>query len=251
MNVNLIKINKFAIKQWRVFVRKSLLKLNSLMKSPLYTTPMPKVMLVENDRTLLTMLANSLAQFGQNITAIANNSSDAIKLFQKVNPEVVILDIDLGDSIDGIELANLMQKSNPNIGIVFLTSFNDHRFAFISKKEIPKNYIYLRKQEISNVKMVSDAILEAVTIARKYSHTRPVAKTYYSEFSDRDIELMRHISKGYSNIKIAKILKIEQKSCENAISRLLKKLNIPPDKEVNQRVRITQKYFELSGKEVI
>ena len=221
------------------------------MKSTNTSRPMPKVMLVENDRTLLTMLANSLAQFGQNITAIANNSSDAIKLFQKVNPEVVILDIDLGDSIDGIELANIMQKSNPNIGVVFLTSFNDHRFAFISKKEIPKNYIYLRKQQISNVKMVSDAIFEAATSSKKFSYSTSVTKNYHAEFSDRDIELMRHISKGYSNIKIAKILKIEQKSCENAISRLLKKLNIPPDKEVNQRVLVTQKYFELSGKEVI
>ena len=221
------------------------------MKSTNASRPMPKVMLVENDRTLLTMLANSLAQFGQNITAIANNSSDAIKLFQKVNPEVVILDIDLGDSIDGIELANIMQKSNPNIGIVFLTSFNDHRFAFISKKEIPKNYIYLRKQQVSNVKMVSDAIFEAATSSKKFSYSTSVTKNYHAEFSDRDIELMRHISKGYSNIKIAKILKIEQKSCENAISRLLKKLNIPPDKEVNQRVLVTQKYFELSGKEVI
>jgi len=221
------------------------------MKSTNAVRPMPKVMLVENDRTLLTMLANSLAQFGQNITAIANNSSDAIKLFQKVNPEVVILDIDLGDSIDGIELANIMQKSNPNIGIVFLTSFNDHRFAFVSKKEIPKNYIYLRKQQISNVKMVSDAILEAATSSKLFSYSTSVAKNYHAEFSDRDIELMRHISKGYSNIKIAKILKIEQKSCENAISRLLKKLEIPPDKEVNQRVLVTQKYFELSGKEVI
>lgn len=221
------------------------------MKSTNAVRPMPKVMLVENDRTLLTMLANSLAQFGQNITAIASNSSDAIKLFQKVNPEVVILDIDLGDAIDGIELANIMQKSNPNIGIVFLTSFNDHRFAFVSKKEIPKNYIYLRKQQISNVKMVSDAILEAATSSKKYSYSTPVTKNYHAELSDRDIELMRHISKGYSNIKIAKILKIEQKSCENAISRLLKKLEIPPDKEVNQRVLVTQKYFELSGKEVI
>jgi len=221
------------------------------MKSTHVVRPMPKVMLVENDRTLLTMLANSLAQFGQNITAIASNSSDAIKLFQKVNPEVVILDIDLGDAIDGIELANIMQKSNPNIGIVFLTSFNDHRFAFVSKKEIPKNYIYLRKQQISNVKMVSDAILEAATSSKKYSYSTPVIKNYHAELSDRDIELMRHISKGYSNIKIAKILKIEQKSCENAISRLLKKLEIPPDKEVNQRVLVTQKYFELSGKEVI
>jgi len=221
------------------------------MKSTNVSSPMPKVMLVENDRTLLTMLANSLAQFGQNITAIASNSSDAIKLFQKVNPEVVILDIDLGDAIDGIELANIMQKSNPNIGIVFLTSFNDHRFAFVSKKEIPKNYIYLRKQQISNVKMLSDAILEAATSSKKYSYSTPVIKNYHAELSDRDIELMRHISKGYSNIKIAKILKIEQKSCENAISRLLKKLEIPPDKEVNQRVLVTQKYFELSGKEVI
>lgn len=221
------------------------------MRKSNVSRPIARVMLVENDRTLLTMLANSLAQFGENITAIASNPTDAIKLFQKVNPEVVVLDIDLGDSIDGIELANIMQKSNPNIGVVFLTSFTDHRFAFIAHKEFPKKYVYLRKQEIHNVKMVSDAIFEAATNSQKYYPARPVEKNYYSNLSDRDIELMRHISKGYSNIKIAKILKIESKSCENAISRLLKKLEIPPDKEINQRVLITQKYFELTGRKVI
>ena len=213
--------------------------------------PMPKVMLVENDRTLLTMLANSLAQFGQNISAIANNSTDAIKIFNKISPEVVILDIDLGDTIDGIELGTIMQKSNPNVGLIFLTSFNDDRFAFISKKEIPKNYIYLRKQEISNVKTLSDAILESARNMKKSIKSTAMDKTYYSELSDRDVELMRHISRGYSNIKIAKILKIEQKSCENAISRLLKKLEIPAGKDSNQRVLVTRKYFELSGKEII
>jgi DNA-binding NarL/FixJ family response regulator len=213
--------------------------------------PMPKVMLVENDRTLLTMLANSLAQFGQNIAAIANNSTDAIKIFNKISPEVVILDIDLGDMIDGIELGTIMQKSNPNVGLIFLTSFNDDRFAFISKKEIPKHYIYLRKQEIGNVKTLSDAILESARNLKKSIKSTAIDKTYYSELSDRDVELMRHISKGYSNIKIAKILKIEQKSCENAISRLLKKLEIPAGKDSNQRVLVTRKYFELSGKEII
>jgi DNA-binding NarL/FixJ family response regulator len=212
---------------------------------------MPKVMLVENDRTLLTMLANSLAQFGQNISAIASNSTEALKLFNKINPEIVILDIDLGDSIDGIELGTIMQRSNPNIGIIFLTSFNDDRFAFISNKEIPKNYIYLRKQEISNVKILSDAILESATNSKKSFKTSSADKSYYKDLSDRDVELMRHISKGYSNVKIAKILKIEEKSCENAISRLLKKLEIPAGREINQRVLVTRKYFELSGKEII
>ena len=213
--------------------------------------PMPTVMLVENDRTLLTMLANSLAQFGQNIAAIASNSTDAIKIFNKTSPDVVILDIDLGDSIDGIELGTIMQKSNPNVGIIFLTSFNDDRFAFISKKEIPKHFMYLRKQEISNVKTVSDAILHSARNSQKSMQTNSTEKTFYSELSNRDVELMRHISKGYSNAKIAKILKIEQKSCENAISRLLKKLEIPAGKDINQRVLVTRKYFELSGKEII
>jgi DNA-binding NarL/FixJ family response regulator len=213
--------------------------------------PMPKVMLVENDRTLLTMLANSLAQFGQNISAIANNSTDALKIFNKISPEVVILDIDLGDAINGIELGTIMQKSNPNVGLIFLTSFNDDRFAFISKKEIPKNYVYLRKQEIGNVKTLSNAILELARNLKKSNKSAAMDKTYYSELSDRDVELMRHISKGYSNKKIAKILKIEQKSCENAISRLFKKLEIPAGKDSNQRVLLTRKYFELSGKEII
>jgi DNA-binding NarL/FixJ family response regulator len=197
------------------------------------------------------MLANSLAQFGQNISAIANNSTDAIKIFNKISPEVVILDIDLGDAINGIELGTIMQKSNPNVGLIFLTSFNDDRFAFISKKEIPKNYVYLRKQEIGNVKTLSNAILELARNLKKSNKSAAMDKTYYSELSDRDVELMRHISKGYSNKKIAKILKIEQKSCENAISRLFKKLEIPAGKDSNQRVLLTRKYFELSGKEII
>jgi DNA-binding NarL/FixJ family response regulator len=222
-----------------------------MMKKTQPLWPMPTVMLVENDRTLLTMLANSLAQFGQNIAAIASNSTDAIKIFNKTSPDVVILDIDLGDSIDGIELGTIMQKSNPNVGLIFLTSFNDDRFAFISKKEIPKNYIYLRKQEIGNVKTLSDAILESARNLKKSIKSTSSDKSFYSELSDRDVELMRHISKGYSNVKIAKILKIEQKSCENAISRLLKKLEIPAGKDINQRVLVTRKYFELSGKEII
>jgi hypothetical protein len=39
------------------------------------------------------------------------------------------------------------------------------------------------------------------------------------------------------------------KSCENAISRLSKKLGIPYEDNSNQRVLITKKYFKYSGKD--
>jgi DNA-binding NarL/FixJ family response regulator len=52
-----------------------------------------------------------------------------------------------------------------------------------------------------------------------------------------------------SNKQIAEEKKITVKSCENAISRLAKKLEVPRDESTNQRVKLTKIYIELSGKD--
>jgi DNA-binding NarL/FixJ family response regulator len=64
-----------------------------------------------------------------------------------------------------------------------------------------------------------------------------------------DIQLLELISQGFSNKQIAEIKKITIKSCENAISRLAKKLDVPRDPSINQRVTLSKIYGELSGKD--
>ena len=56
------------------------------------------------------------------------------------------------------------------------------------------------------------------------------------------------VASGVTNKNIAKERGITTKSCENAIARLAKKVNIQATENNNQRVLLTRKYFELSGK---
>jgi DNA-binding NarL/FixJ family response regulator len=105
----------------------------------------------------------------------------------------------------------------------------------------------LPKQEITSAKIVSDLILQSSNSNKKSNRRLQGPNAFDSDLNDREIDLMQHIASGYSNIKIARIFRIEVKSCENAISRLLKKLKIPPDSETNQRILVARKYFELSG----
>ena len=51
-----------------------------------------------------------------------------------------------------------------------------------------------------------------------------------------EIELLKYISAGLSNREIARLKGVKVKSCENAISRVAKKLDVRQSPITNQRV---------------
>lgn len=67
------------------------------------------------------------------------------------------------------------------------------------------------------------------------------------KLSDMEYELLSFIAEGLSNREIARRKGIKIKSCENAISRIAKKLNIHQSPATNQRVLLAKKFkdFEI------
>jgi len=86
-----------------------------------------KLLIVEDDKILLTMMSGALTSEGFNVLA-ASDAQSAMQYFDKARPDVVILDIDLGAGPSGIDLANKMRQISGRIAIVFCTSFKDMRF---------------------------------------------------------------------------------------------------------------------------
>ena len=84
--------------------------------------------------------------------------------------------------------------------------------------------------------------LDAVLFYQTYKDLgyKKIAFSYGAEY------YLDHSS--HPNKNIAKARGITTKSCENAIARLAKKVNIQATENNNQRVLLTRKYFELSGK---
>ena len=219
----------------------------TLLKTPVSEI---KLLLVEDDQIILTMMSKAVEAEGFKLLGATTNVVTAMESFKQNQPDVAILDIDLGAGPTGIDLANKIRKINHRVGIVFCTSYKDIRFIKNESHYYPPHTVLLKKSDIVNLDKVSNAIHEALELVRDADETKPdqLSEKFYKNLTTLEIELLAMVASGVSNKNIAKERGISTKSCENAIARLAKKLDIPATENNNQRVLLTRKYFELSGK---
>jgi len=221
----------------------------TLLKTPVSEI---KLLLVEDDPIILTMMSKAVESEGFRVLAATSNVISAMDSFKKNPPDVAILDIDLGAGPTGIDLANKIRKINHRIAIVFCTSYKDIRFIRNESHSYPPHTVLLKKSDVINIDKFSKAINEALELVRDADDTKSdqLSEKFYKNLNDLEIELLKLVASGISNKNIAKERGISTKSCENAIARLAKKLKIPATENNNQRVLLTRKYSELSGKDL-
>ncbi|MCG2459277.1 response regulator [Flavobacteriaceae bacterium F89] len=101
-----------------------------------------KILIVEDEMIIAANIAMQLRELGYEVTAMVSRGLEALTHIRKNPPDIVLLDIQLKGTLDGIETAQLMQKEY-DIPIIYLTANADdfyfnrakgtHPFAFISK----------------------------------------------------------------------------------------------------------------------
>jgi diguanylate cyclase (GGDEF)-like protein/PAS domain S-box-containing protein len=100
------------------------------------------ILLVEDEAVVAMDLAEQLADMGYRVCAIADNGVDARALATQLQPAVVLMDVVIKGSVDGIELAAGLRDCC-DAPVIFLTAFSDlstvHRasqtspFGFLTK----------------------------------------------------------------------------------------------------------------------
>lgn len=83
-----------------------------------------KVLIVEDESIVALDIKNALIKLGYDVIACATNADEAIASIKKILPDIIIMDIHLNHSTDGIETAKAIQKI-ANIPILYLTAFAD------------------------------------------------------------------------------------------------------------------------------
>ena len=83
-----------------------------------------KILLVDDHALIRAGLANLLTQHHHEVVAEASTSSQASAMINTLNPEIVLVDINLGTS-SGIDLIKEMKKSGAASKFVVLTMHDD------------------------------------------------------------------------------------------------------------------------------
>nr|WP_303646100.1 response regulator transcription factor [Candidatus Solincola tengchongensis] len=193
-------------------------------------------MLVDDHEVVLEGLIRILEkQGGIKIVSVARSAEEALEKIGRFPPDVVIVDIQL-PGMNGIELIRRIKSQYPEIEAITLTVFDDEQFAKQAIKAGAIGYVIKDAAKEELVKAVRAAArgesLISTSVARKLIEeiSEPAGKKRreeeYEGLSQRELDVIKLMARGYNNRQIADILFISEHTVKVHIRNIFRKIGV-------------------------
>jgi DNA-binding NarL/FixJ family response regulator len=205
-----------------------------------------RLLLVEDEALMSALLTASMTNAGFEVRSAAN-AAEARKVANEFDPDIMLIDIFLGPGPNGIQLANVMSQTHPEIGLLLLTKFKDSLSSMHDLGELPPNTGFLRKDLVADTSHLLAAI-ESVLSNRADEVREEVAATGgIGDLNQKQLQVLRLLAEGLTNAEIANRSELSVKSVERYLAQIFDALGISSDNGVNQRVEAARRYYLTAG----
>ncbi len=184
-----------------------------------------------------------------NVVGAVASGIEAIELVKVTTPDVVLMDIELGDGPNGIVIAAEIKNAYPEIGIVILSAHRDKEFlaGFLDKGTI--GWSFLLKQSVADIHSLVRAIESAaagqVTMDPAVMNDLfPRQISLLERLTHNQLEALMFIASGYADSAIAAELLIDEDLVGPLLQTIYADLHIDESGAVDQRVRATLVYLQ-------
>lgn len=201
--------------------------------------------LVIDDDPLVALSIKTILEAGGKIrvTETGNSGEQAVDLFFKIKPDVLLMDIRMG-GMTGIEAAREILDRDSTAKILFLTTFSDDEYILKALEMGAKGYIL--KQDFEGIESAIFAVWEGQSvfgsqITQKLTGMMQKQEKFDPEaagLSRKELEIIEQVAKGLSNKEIASALYLSEGTVRNYISAILLKLKL------RDRTQLAVFYFE-------
>jgi two-component system, NarL family, response regulator LiaR len=167
-----------------------------------------------------------------NVVGEAANGAKAIELVDRLDPDVVLMDLAM-PVMDGIEATRRIIEAHPDGRIIVLTSYSGDEKLFPAIKAGALGYLVKDAQpeelvqSIRNVHLGEPSINPSIAwnLLRKMSGVETARQTN-EELSDREIEILKLLTRGKTDQEIAKQLVLTDVTIRTHVRRILTKLGL-------------------------
>lgn len=200
---------------------------------------MIKVILVD-DHELVRLGVKRLLQDAKGIQVIgeASTGEEAIKLCRELNPDVVIMDLQM-PGIGGLEATRKMLRYNPMVRVLALTVCDDEPYpsrllqagaaGYITKGSHADEMIKAIRMLHAGERYLSSEIAQQLALKR-FSFEDEASPL--DALSERELQIMLMITQGQKTKEISDKLCLSVKTINSYRYRIFEKLNIKSDVEL-------------------
>jgi DNA-binding NarL/FixJ family response regulator len=206
-------------------------------------------------RSSLALLLNSL---GAEVTVAVPSGTELIAAIAASPPDVVILDIRMPPSFtdEGIRTAHALRGLHPDVGILVLSTYAESKYASLLLEVVNAGVGYLLKDNVTDAGALMESLSRVAaggTVVDPAIVTRLLERrqkpTMMGILNDRELEVLRHMAEGRSNLGIARELFLSARTVETHVSSVFTKLGLTQSDTENNRVRAVLAFLRSGGPE--
>jgi DNA-binding NarL/FixJ family response regulator len=188
------------------------------------------------------------------VVATCVDLPELLTTVDSVDPDIVVTDIRMPPTStdEGIQAANRLRKSHPDLGVVVLSQYAEPSYATPLLAAGSARRAYLLKERVSEANQLAAAVR---TVAAGGSFVDPVVveaivadsiqkrSSPLAALTPREHDVLAQIAQGKSNAAVADALFLTERAVEKHINVLFSKLGLGAERDVNRRVTAVLLYL--------
>lgn len=193
------------------------------------------VLIVDDDEIVRVGLRMILGEASDvTVVAEATGGRRAVELAADLDPDVILMDIRMGD-IDGIEATRQITAGSSRARVIILTTFDvrDHVYealragasGFLVKRTAPDELLHAVRSAAAGDALLSPSVTRMIL----EQFTVPSPETSLPDLellTPRELDVLVEVGHGYSNTEIAERLFVAESTVKTHLKRLLGKLDL-------------------------
>ena len=206
--------------------------------------PATKVLIIEDHPIFSKGLAQLISvQQIYTVVGEAKNKAESMEILAKENPELAIVDLNLGDE-DGLDLIQQMHASYPKL-VILVLSMHDERFyaeralkagarGYIMKEEAGSKVIEAIQTVLSGKIWLSEQEKKREQEGAVLGGNTHTADDDIATLSNRQLQIFTLIAKGLGTVEIAAKLNLSAKTVDTHKEHMKIKLHCNTSQELRQ-----------------
>jgi DNA-binding NarL/FixJ family response regulator len=191
---------------------------------------------------------------GIEVVASCADRDTLIAAVEAERPDVVVTDIRMPPNLsdEGLEIAERLRDTHPEIGVVVLSQYAEPRYGLMlldrgsdGRAYLLKDRVRYRGQLVSAIEtvarggsMIDAKVIDALISARTAAENSPL-----TELTPRELQILSFVARGHSNQAIADELVLTTRAVEKHINAIFLKLGLHDALDGSRRVKAALIYL--------
>jgi DNA-binding NarL/FixJ family response regulator len=193
-----------------------------------------KILIADDNSFIREGMKIILSTYGDfEVLATVNDGKEAVDFCQRHNVDIALMDVRM-PNMNGVEATKILSDTTKTKPLI-LTTFDDDEYIMDAIKNGAKGYL-LKNTDPERIRdaiksvyygntVMQDVVLDKIK-SNMADREKPELKVDVRLFTEREMDIMALIAKGYSNKAISKELFISEGTVANYITSILGKTRL-------------------------